>query len=78
MIVHHADRLHVRINGRPNEAEPPVFEIITKRARFLRGRRNLPHCSGVGDHRTVHRRQISVDTAVPEIVRFGCAKNRRL
>src|SRR5712691_8413739 len=35
VIVHHADRLHVRINdGRTNEAESPVFEILAKRVGF--------------------------------------------
>jgi hypothetical protein len=35
VIVHHADRLHVRINdGRTNEAKSPVFEGLAKRVRF--------------------------------------------
>src|SRR6266566_2271885 len=35
VIVHHADRLHVCINdGRTNEAESPVFEILAKRVGF--------------------------------------------
>jgi len=35
VIVHHADRLHVRIDdGRTNEAESPAFEILAKRVRF--------------------------------------------
>ena len=45
VIVHHTDRLHVRINdGRTSEAESPVFEILAKGVRLTRGRRNLPHC----------------------------------
>src|ERR1700682_2199980 len=45
VIVHHADCLHVRINdGRTNEAESPLFEILAKRVRFSRGSWNLPHC----------------------------------
>jgi hypothetical protein len=37
VIVHHADRLHVRINySRINEAEYPVFQIVARRIRFLR------------------------------------------
>src|SRR6202521_2240165 len=45
VIVHHADRLHVRINdGRTDEAESPLFEILAKRVRFTRGSWNLPHC----------------------------------
>src|ERR1700687_1565822 len=44
VIVHHADRLHVRINdGRTNETEPPLFEILAKRVRFTGGSRNLQH-----------------------------------
>jgi hypothetical protein len=35
VIVHHADPLHVRINdGRTNEAESPLLEILAKRVRF--------------------------------------------
>jgi hypothetical protein len=35
VIVHHSDRLHVRINdSRTNEAESSVFEVPAKRARF--------------------------------------------
>src|ERR1700733_6335728 len=35
VIVHHANRLHVRIDdGRTNEAESPAFEILAKRVRF--------------------------------------------
>ncbi len=45
VIVHHADRLHIRINdGRTDEAESPVLEILTQHVGFERGRRNLPHC----------------------------------
>jgi hypothetical protein len=44
VIVDHADRLHVRIHdGRTNEAESSEFEILAKRVRFTRRRRNLPH-----------------------------------
>src|SRR6266404_1785041 len=45
VIVHHANRLHVRIDdGRTNEAESPMFEVLAKRVRFTGGSRNLSHC----------------------------------
>ena len=35
VIIHRADRLHVRINnGRTNEREPAAFEILAKRVRL--------------------------------------------
>lgn len=35
VIVHHANRLHVRINdGRPYEAESPTLEILAERIGF--------------------------------------------
>src|SRR5436190_17492744 len=44
MVVHHADRLHVRIHdGRTDEAESAVLEILAERVGFGGGRRNLPH-----------------------------------
>src|SRR6266851_2658437 len=36
VVVHHADRLHVRIHdGRTDEAEPAVPEILTERVGFV-------------------------------------------
>src|SRR5439155_16027428 len=44
MIVHHADRLHVRINNRrTDKAESSALEILAERVGFERGRWNLPH-----------------------------------
>src|SRR5882672_10977402 len=43
VIVYHSDRLHVRINDRgADEAESPVFEVLTECDRFGRRRWNLP------------------------------------
>src|SRR5712692_753576 len=43
VIVYHSNRLHVRIHDRgPDEAESPVFEVLTECDGFGRSRWNLP------------------------------------
>jgi len=43
VIVHHSDRLHVRVNDRrADEAESPVLEVLAKCLGFGRSRWNLP------------------------------------
>src|SRR5258708_5389204 len=43
VIVYHSNRLHVRINDRgADEAESPVFEVLTECDGFGRSRWNLP------------------------------------
>src|SRR5258707_15836805 len=43
VIVHHSNRLHVRINdSRADEAKSAVLEVLAECFRFGRSRRNLP------------------------------------
>src|ERR1700704_1154911 len=44
VVVHHADRLHVRVNdGRTNETESSTLEVLADCIRLGGSRRNLPH-----------------------------------
>ena len=44
VIVHHSDRLHVRINDRrADEAKSPVLEVLAECVGFGRSRRNLSY-----------------------------------
>src|SRR5690348_1637594 len=42
VVVHHADRLHVRVDdGRADEAKPTLAQVRAERVRLLRARRDV-------------------------------------
>src|SRR6267378_1205218 len=68
VIVYHSDRLHVRIdNSGADEAESPVFEVLTECDGFGRSRWNLPRSLPMVDLGPPADKAPAVGVKVPEL-----------